>query len=442
MPPEQARGDYENLDERADIYALGAVLSSLLTCRMPSIQPGGSHDGRMLLRKIPPALAAVAAKAMSSEPGNRYQAVRELASDVQAFVGGYATSAQQASALTILWLLIKRHSLVAALFGVSLVLIISIVSVSLIRIHRSEEKAMDALDRILSEQESKRKIGLIAAPRVMQQAEEMTRALDYDHALQTFDYAVALDSELETAWSWKGALNLGRQEFDQAVEAFDHVSKNKTGDEKPTDKLSRLDQVARKYAAIAKTNGGALPHNKLAEFILDIEGAGQTGWWLRNATLGVFFQHQNRIAPDMKLIELALSILNPDAKDFKFDHQDYPDGYRISIKGAKVESIIPLAGLAVLSLDLSRTAVTDLKWLRDMPLTMLDLSDTGANELAPLNSISTLVELRLIRWQRKDFIQVRPLSQLERLVVARSDVGEAEKALKGHVRKPPVIVGE
>lgn len=85
--------------------------------------------------------------------------------------------------------------------------------------------------------------------------------------------------------------------------------------------------------------------------MLDTNGAGQTGWWYRNAALGVFFQHQNWTSPDIKLVELGLSILNQDAKDFQFYHQDYPDGYKISIKGAKVDNIIPLLGLTVTALE-------------------------------------------------------------------------------------------
>lgn len=91
---------------------------------------------------------------------------------------------------------------------------------------------------------------------------------------------------------------------------------------------------------------------------------------------------------------------------------------------------------------MSKTSVTDLKWLRDMPLTSLDLSDTSAGELEPLNSITTLVELRLIRWQHKDYIQLRPLRQLERVVVAKADVPQIERDLINHVRKPPLIIGE
>jgi len=316
MAPEQAQGEEASLDERTDIYALGAILSTILTLEPPAVQ--SAKDCKC--RRIPQGLSAVVMKAVALDPNKRYPSVKELAAEVQAFVGGYATSAQQASALILLWLLIKRHSVVSSLAAASLLLILSILSFALVRIHRSERMALDALAGIKAEQESKRQIGLIAAPRVLQQAEEQIRSLDYDQALQSLDYAVALDGDLESAWWWKGCLHLGCLEFDQAEDAFDHALKSKFGagknEDKGTDKISRIEQVARKYAVLARANSGALPKNKLAEFLLDVSGAGQTGWWYRNAALGLFFQHQNRTAPDIKLVELGLSILNQDAKDF------------------------------------------------------------------------------------------------------------------------------
>ncbi|MEI8342857.1 MAG: hypothetical protein WCH43_15135, partial [Verrucomicrobiota bacterium] len=397
-------------------------------------------------RTIPPALTAVVTKATSADPKKRYASVKALSTDVQAFVGGYATSAQQAGAVTQLRLLIKRHSVVASLVSISLLLIISILAVSLIRIRRSERVALDALARIKAEQESKMKIGLIAAPRVVQQAEDLTHKLDYDQALLSLDYAVALDGNLESAWWWKASLHLGRMEFQLASDAFDQALRCKYGEVKPEkknpEKLSRLELVARKYTDLVKQTGGGLPHEKLAQFVTDINGASQTGWWFRNATLGAFFQHQNRTAPDMKLIEESLRILNPDAKDLQFGHQDYPDGYLISVKGGKVEAFFPLIGLKITRLDLSKTGITGLNWLRDMPLTQLDLSETNGGDLNPLSEIPTLVELRLVHWQHRDFNQVLPLSQLERLIVAESEVPQARKYLIGRARKPPLIIGE
>lgn len=64
MAPEQERADA--VDHRADIFALGALLAQLAA-------------------DAPPALSAIARKAGAADPGGRYQAVEELASDLDRF---------------------------------------------------------------------------------------------------------------------------------------------------------------------------------------------------------------------------------------------------------------------------------------------------------------------------------------------------------------------
>jgi serine/threonine protein kinase len=73
MSPEQARGETARVDERADVYALGAVLRFLI------IEPGGASGA-------PPALDAIGAKALAASPADRYTSVGELAAEVERFL--------------------------------------------------------------------------------------------------------------------------------------------------------------------------------------------------------------------------------------------------------------------------------------------------------------------------------------------------------------------
>ncbi len=162
MAPEQARGEVETMDHRADIYALGAILYTILALRPPvegtdawdivgkvgrgEIDPlvgpprrGGplpassSHanakasvgapGGRALPRSvIPESLAAVVKKAMALHPSARYRSVEELQADILAYQNGFATGAERAGWFKRASLAIKRNK--AASIGVAAVLLI------------------------------------------------------------------------------------------------------------------------------------------------------------------------------------------------------------------------------------------------------------------------------------------------------------------------------
>lgn len=102
MSPEQRRGANDQIDQRADIYALGAILGFLLGPR--AAKP-----------RVPKQLAAICAKAMAEIKTQRYDKVQTLAADVERFLNGLSVSSYKENVLEIAWRWIKQYRFILLL---------------------------------------------------------------------------------------------------------------------------------------------------------------------------------------------------------------------------------------------------------------------------------------------------------------------------------------
>jgi len=95
LAPEQLRG--ESVDRRCDVYSLGVVLFELLTGQRP--YTGQTLDeinhavlnapipfARQVNPKVPAALSAIAARAMSRDPSDRYPSARHLSLELRGWL--------------------------------------------------------------------------------------------------------------------------------------------------------------------------------------------------------------------------------------------------------------------------------------------------------------------------------------------------------------------
>lgn len=91
MSPEQARG--ERVDRRSDIFSLGIILHELLTGRqlyvrhegkelLDTVRAGAVEAPSVFVRGVPPELEAIAMRALSRDPDNRFQTARDFASAI------------------------------------------------------------------------------------------------------------------------------------------------------------------------------------------------------------------------------------------------------------------------------------------------------------------------------------------------------------------------
>jgi len=88
MSPEQARGANDQITERADVYGLGAILFTLLAGTAPAAEPGAAARDLERLATVSRRLRAVCARAMATDPADRYATAAALAADVARFRAG------------------------------------------------------------------------------------------------------------------------------------------------------------------------------------------------------------------------------------------------------------------------------------------------------------------------------------------------------------------
>ncbi len=101
MAPEQLQVLHEKLDERTDVFALGATLYQILTGQPPltpeilraiwaRMVPAAITPPERIVpgAMIPPGLSRIALRALSYDPAGRYPSVEALKHDVEAFQRG------------------------------------------------------------------------------------------------------------------------------------------------------------------------------------------------------------------------------------------------------------------------------------------------------------------------------------------------------------------
>lgn len=104
MSPEQQRGEIAELDQRSDVYSLGAILYFLLTNRSPAtVKP------REVNSKVSKAAEAVCLKSMSASSADRYASAADLAADVARLLNDEPVSAYRENWWEKLWRWLSKN---------------------------------------------------------------------------------------------------------------------------------------------------------------------------------------------------------------------------------------------------------------------------------------------------------------------------------------------
>jgi serine/threonine protein kinase len=409
MSPEQATGDIQAIDERSDIYSLGAILYEILTLHPPVSKSGGYpailrrviegqiappavlHRDRARAGFIPPELAAVAMKALALAPDDRYQSVEFLRRDIELFQVGHSVSAREDSRAELLVKLVKRNKALSTVAAVAAVIFVVAVAVVVAVSLRELTDTQEAYQALQTEQQEKEARTRQAVPALVKAAQLEMHERQFDEALGHVNLALEYDANDRAGRLLKGQLLIAKQDFKGAAVELGQYLAGQVDDK--VSELKRLCEEARP----ADEDKSALA--QIAQILVRVESPTVAEELLRR-------HGDSMAAVRQKLLELYRARLETawpkgEAKTATGDRREQEctlvlDEYGLHLKlvGANVRDLAPLKGMALNAIELNCPGLSDLSALRGMPLRVARLTNIAGGNLAVLRGMA-LTELQL-----------------------------------------------
>ena len=368
MSPEQVTKDRQELDHLSDIYSLGCLLYSILTYhsafpgkdleKILDNQANGDFEApskRFPEKLIPPALEAVCMRAMSYARVSRYDSAVQLKVEINSFINGFATSAENAGLGKLFLLFCRRHKALVSIFSV-FVLVSLVFTYIYIGQEKEKEEVKEELEIKEKEKEEVSKELLVKDKQNQNLLELKNQLLQYSTS-----FFVALNHikhrrfvEAETAFR-----QVGSEKLKPYIDACSLLTLASSTERLPEDDLVNLIKLLNKDS-----------------FTVVIEVL------LKNESKFLSFEEKKNLSKRL------LHILNPECTNLKFTVQSLLGKVYITLAGTeKLERISPLALFEANFLDLSGTSISEITALKGMPLTNLNLKDTKVRSLDPLENI-------------------------------------------------------
>lgn len=189
MSPEQAESS-KDVDERADVYALGTVLFQMLTGRrhfeatgniVADAQALQTHEPprpRSINPKLDSDLEIILLKALRNSPVERYRSVTALQADIEHYRKGEVITARPVSAVELLRKLILRNRAVTAVIIASLLILMGGSVAAFWKITERAKVAELALEEAKKQKEIAHRNELLAEEQKRQAQQQQQKAED------------------------------------------------------------------------------------------------------------------------------------------------------------------------------------------------------------------------------------------------------------------------
>jgi Leucine-rich repeat (LRR) protein/tetratricopeptide (TPR) repeat protein len=398
MAPEQAGGRSNQADERTDIYALGAILYSILVLHPPirgqeaglmldrtrtgDIRPptdynrGASREVTAIPlphcpgRRVPRVLSSVAMKALALEAANRYQTVGELQSDITAYQAGFATSVEQAGRLRQSYLLFKRHKAISISTALLFVFAFGFVFQTV----QSNRRLRATLRELTA-----------TAPSFYERARLLVDDQNFKEALDRINYATSLAPTNAAYHELRGNILQTMLRLEEARAAYAEALQLA-----PSLRTAATNRALCDKLLAANVGGGAWPTGSLLELQTAMQEQGRPAEAL---SLSPMLKQEKQKIFDSWKARLEAAGISTQRFTFSDSGLDLRLTMEDSISDAGLGAMrgMPLVGLTIEN----GTNITTVSPLKGMPLTWLSLGLTRVKDVAPLQGMTSLRRLEI-----------------------------------------------
>ena len=399
MAPEQV-DDLENT-ERTDIYALGAILYTILSHHAPT---DGDDDknfektrkGEILPPRlrfptldIPEALNAVSMQALARDPSERYATADELSGEVRHYISGFATAAERAGLGKQLKLLYRRNRRFCLTLGTGLLAVAIVTILSMRQLRIKEQLATEARERAektLALYEAEKKHSEEVTREYMADLIDVNRSFtinsEFVEALAKIDSAVKKDPSNKEAWAKKATTHYMMQQFEAAAQGYLH-----------TDRTGNLPRLAREFAAL-KPDAALLSGAQLAELVNRTDQPA-----MRDRLMMYDSSARTDRSEHLLVVKSLIQTLNPDWDPRGFEYNPTTRSLALSGPGLMVLTTGPntaksaLRTLNLRVLDLHGSGFFNLQDIMVLNIETLDIRQTDVVNLELLKNMKYLKKL-------------------------------------------------
>jgi len=417
MAPEQILPG-EELDPLTDIFALGAILYTILTKKLPL--EGGCNtvinatlvEGikppleRFPDKNIPSSLNAVVCKAMAMKKEDRYQNVEELKSEVTKYLLGQSTDAENAGFIKEFSLFVRRNKQVCILSFVSLVAFIIGSLIFLFEIQKSKSETEDAFEKLEVAYDERKQLN----------TELLRRELQYAEALMK--YPLYFSSPKENLEKSLGILKSQYDSNSEDLKILNLIVMNLFISQKydeiedyPNSKYIALYEIAKVAKTYERTNMNVLSSMNFLKVLVALnalpEEENKVKRHVFERAICYVVDTSGREIMSSGFTRQLLKCWNPDWDESQLSYRK--NSYRLSLTGPNLTKLLDngksssgecfLRFLRFDILDLKESGIQSLAQIKGLPVKAIDIRNTQISNLHPHNATIDLKEVYINKGQ-------------------------------------------